>query len=570
MKIRHLVWSVLALILILTLVLPAIFYRQDQEFSFRYYVASVNVSQFADQLDPADLPQLLTDSRAAGATVAVIEERNGQYNEAHLQMAANAGLGIALAPDIYAAAEGQLAQLVPQYNVQYLMPRMESTANGTASYEKSLAIGEIIKTHRLTLVLTERADQKANEEPAGYENYRSAAEGRILRCFRNRSHSPSENGTYPFVYYQFLNSALDRNTRFLMAVPLEDEAFTAQKNAERCLDSMELFCRKMEKIGYLPGPGYGLTAYPPRRTAPYLAAAALMVLMLANMIDLASSKDFRWLLPASIPAAAAAMALTHFLPEPLLHLYPALFAALSPCFCMTVAFRYLKHNCKQFTLMQLLLSVGLFSISMLTLAGSCIAAMMNGWDYWIGEHTLPGMNLTLLLPLLFTFLMLLWAEHRWLTPSRIAPTMHYLRRRLRWYHGVIILLIFAVIGLYLWRNRNVEISFLETQWRNRLTELLLARPRAKEYLFGWPCFILWIYEMHRRGSTRFFQWIFALGTSVLFASSVNTFCNGFTPVETMYYRVVYGLTSGILIGGTLLLLYALFRKLTEKHREVSR
>ncbi len=569
MKIRHLVWSLLALLLIFTMILPSIFYRQDQEFTHRYYVAAVNVSQFAEKLSAPELAQFLKDYKAAGATVAVIEERNGAYDPAHLQMTLEAGLQLAPEPDVYNDSTAGLDALISQYGVQFIKLNKDPQNPAEGSLAKAEAVSGLIRQNKLTLVLTETIEQLGNYQPAGYEQYLEAAEGRILRCFRNGKLTYSDNGEYPYIYYQYLNSALDRNTRFLMAVPLIDETFDDQKNAQRCLESMELFCKKMDAEGFHQGAGPDLSAYVPKRAMPTAAVAALVVLMLATMIDLLSDKDLRWLLPASIPAAAAAMVLTFHLPEQLQLLYPTAFAAFSPCFCFTVVHRYLRKNCKRYTFMQLLLSTGLFGISLLTLSGSCVAAMMNGWDYWINELTFRGVKLTLLLPILFALFLLIRDEWRWLKPSAWKRTFGYLRRRIRWYHLLLLAVIGVVAGLYMLRSGNVKtISFFEAQMRNGLTEALLARPRTKEYLIGWPCLILLVYEMYRKGSSRFYQWIFALGSSVLFASTVNTFCHVFTPVETMYYRVVYGLIAGVTIGGVLVLLYSLFRHLTEKHHEV--
>ncbi len=569
MKIRHLVWSLLALILISTMILPSIFYRQDQEYGFRYYIASVNVSQFAEKLPPEKLSQFLKDYKTAGATVAVVEERNGAYDATHLQMAREAGLQIALEPNVYNDGTAGLDSLIGTYDVRFIKLNKDPESSAEGSPAKSEAVSALIREKKLTLVLTETIEQLGNYEPAGYEHYLAAAEGRILRCFRNGKLTYSDNGEYPYIYYQYLNSALDRNTRFLMAVPLMDESFSDEKNAERCLESMELFCQKMEKEGFRQGLGPDLSGYEPKRTLPTAAVAALVVLMLATMIDLLSAKDLRWLLPASIPVAAAALVLSLYLPEPLVLLYPTAFAAFSPCFCFTVVHRYLRKNCKRYTFMQLMLSVGLFAISLLALSGSCVAAMMNGWDYWINELTFRGVKLTLLLPIAYALFLLARDEWRWLKPSALGQTFRYIRRRLHWYHFAILVMIGLLGGLYLMRSGNVKtITFFEAQLRNGLTEALLARPRTKEYLIGWPCLILLVYEMYRKGSTRFFQWLFALGSSILFASTVNTFCHVFTPVETMYYRVVYGLVAGAVIGGILLLIYHIFRKVTEKHHEM--
>ena len=105
----------------------------------------------------------------------------------------------------------------------------------------------------------------------------------------------------------------------------------------------------------------------------------------------------------------------------------------------------------------------------------------------------------------------------------------------------------GVVVLYLKRSGNVStISFSETYIRNWLTEYFTARPRTKEILLAWPCFALYIYYV-KKNKAKLLQWIFAMGASMLFASTINTFCHVFTLTETMFLRIA----TGVLFGGVI-------------------
>ena len=45
-----------------------------------------------------------------------------------------------------------------------------------------------------------------------------------------------------------------------------------------------------------------------------------------------------------------------------------------------------------------------------------------------------------------------------------------------------------------------------------------------------------------------FKWCFAVGSSILFASVMNSFCHVFTSAEIIYSRVINGLIVGVVVS----------------------
>lgn len=58
--------------------------------------------------------------------------------------------------------------------------------------------------------------------------------------------------------------------------------------------------------------------------------------------------------------------------------------------------------------------------------------------------------------------------------------------------------------------------------------------------------MLFVYYM-RNSKIKLVQWFFAVGTSILSASVMNSFCHVFTDLSVIYMRVV----NGVLIGAVL-------------------
>ena len=106
----------------------------------------------------------------------------------------------------------------------------------------------------------------------------------------------------------------------------------------------------------------------------------------------------------------------------------------------------------------------------------------------------------------------------------------------------------GIIGMYyIIRSGNVnKISSLEQTMRTAITNAFPARPRTKEFLIGYPSLVLFVYYM-RNSNIKLVQWFFAIGSSILSASVMNSFCHVFTDLTVIYSRVL----NGILIGAVM-------------------
>jgi len=121
------------------------------------------------------------------------------------------------------------------------------------------------------------------------------------------------------------------------------------------------------------------------------------------------------------------------------------------------------------------------------------------------------------------------------------------------------LLAVLMIGLYVLRSGNSQISGAEITLRNALTEWTGARPRTKEFLLGWPVFAAFVYLFAKKADA-VWCWLFATGSSVLFASVSNTFCHVFADFTLSLSRTVNGLIFSLPICLLLILILNLILK----------
>ena len=188
-----------------------------------------------------------------------------------------------------------------------------------------------------------------------------------------------------------------------------------------------------------------------------------------------------------------------------------------------------------------------------------------------------GVKLAQLAPLAF-FCVLFLAYYGLFEKSRRANTLRLrdIAGALNWTIPVWVLVLLAAVGLagyyYLARTgheTDVSVSTLEIIMRNDLENLLLARPRTKEFLVAFPCIMLAVYAAVRR--LPFWTALFGLAGTIGLTSVCNTFMHIRTPLYLGFARTAYSLVLGLVVGavftGCFELLYRLFLIARKKYIE---
>ena len=167
------------------------------------------------------------------------------------------------------------------------------------------------------------------------------------------------------------------------------------------------------------------------------------------------------------------------------------------------------------------------------------------FSHYLNIYIFRGVSLTLLLPIAYAIvLMYSQAEQKAFRISALKENWLRLKSRLLPWHILIVLAVLFVLAIYILRSGNMKISGLENRIRNLISEVSLARPRTKEFLIGWPALAIFAYYIHSDKS-KLLTWAFAAGSSILFASVMNTFCHVFTDMTTSVLRTVNGLVFSV-------------------------
>ena len=93
----------------------------------------------------------------------------------------------------------------------------------------------------------------------------------------------------------------------------------------------------------------------------------------------------------------------------------------------------------------------------------------------------------------------------------------------------------------------------EIAFRDWLEDVLVARPRTKEFLIGYPSLVIWYY-LKRKSLWAHWREAFRVGVTLAFSSAVNSFCHFHTPFGLTALRVFNGWWIGLLLGCIALLL----------------
>ncbi len=542
---RRIILAVISLLLIAVFIIPGTVERIRFEESSKVYTAAIDLTRISKFFTMDELPEILQGYIDAGATTAVIHESHGSYPRMLLEIAKDSGINIAITPDATIMDDADAQKVIERYNVKYIVLQTSTLVPKGNVNHKSYPILRLIEKYNLTVVINEHILQLGNDQPHDFLKYLEAADGRLIRAYRSYSTTNVDVMDYPAVYYQMYISVSDRNTRFVNLKQLEDEGFTARENAERTMENLRLLCDKLESKGFV---SEGVSDYKEYSSyserIPLISAttAAASVLMLALALDLLFKKGFTII---GILAAAGAFGATFVMPESLLSLYPSLFAAFAPCFCVVVCAVYIRTMKDRMKTAPLIASTVAIMISVLAASGAVISALLGGTDYFLNLENFRGVKISLLAPMGVAGLLLVASIYKKRTLGEYKQLILDLIAKTRWYHIALIVLFAIAAVIYVIRSGNVaKISFLETNIRNGLTEIFTARPRTKEIIASWPCLMLYIY-FAKAGRAPLIQFITAIGASTLFASIINTFCHVFTMVETMYMRVAVGMLFGI-------------------------
>ena len=492
------------------------------------------------------------------------------FNESKIENAAKKGFDVVLSLMAGCYQETKyidyLEEIIKKYDIKYInLKESKIKIEDKAASKKNVnKFCRLIKDNNLTLILTENQDHLSNQKPEGYASFIKSAGRKVIRGYETLTKDAGDTTDYTFRYFQILNSVIDRNIKFVNISQLANGTDTFSKKAERTVLSSKMLINKLKDFGYTigkePSP---ILNYEPQRKLVSAASMLLMILMWLTLIELLLGK-VKWLEILALAGAALSVLFTFVAPEAIILLYPTLFAVTAPCFCGGIVI-YMLYSMKQkLSTAKLLFISLLLTLVSLLLCGIVQASILSGLDYHLNTLVFRGIKLSLIVPIIFctAFLSYLFIKEE--NASLLQKTKEIMNAQIKVYWVLIFAAIATVGFIYILRSGHVStISEAESIFRNTITEFMQARPRTKEFLIGWPCLTLFVYYI-KNVNSKLMQIFLAMGSSILFASVINSFCHVFTDAAIIFSRVFNGLFIGVFVSLAAYVLNILLLKIIQR------
>lgn len=328
----------------------------------------------------------------------------------------------------------------------------------------------------------------------------------------------------------------DRGLRLLILTPMCDAEGTLVTDPEVWREMLDGLRVRLEERGYTYGQGFSCMEYPPQnhlllRGAAFLPAA-VGIWLVCRMFRL---KDWR------VQAALVALCCFALCFVPSVLPMKLVFLATAVVFSCGAGW-FIAESVKKSDKKPLWQSI-LIALAALTgwsLAGGlCVSALMSTRTYLLDCAIFAGVKVSLLVPMAFGCLLLLWNLRKPLLSTG-------------WKGWLGLAAVGAVLGAVLLvlttRSGDVAggISSLETAFRNWLEYTLYVRPRTKEMLFAVPCVPVFVWACRRKFAP--LQLLGGAGAILECVSVINTFCHAVAPLQVSVMRTLLGVGIGLLPG----------------------
>ncbi|WP_142827169.1 DUF5693 family protein [Planococcus soli] len=171
-----------------------------------------------------------------------------------------------------------------------------------------------------------------------------------------------------------------------------------------------------------------------------------------------------------------------------------------------------------------------------------IVVLLNGNQYLLGIDLFRGVSLIYIVPIAFVAIYAIFGNIKKLLKLNVI-----------YWHVVVIAVVAAVALYYMSRTGNAgQVSTIELQARLLMEQILYVRPRTKEFLIGFPLFILALHVAKSYPKAYYFLLIPGV---IGFLSLVNTFTHLHIPLLISLLRSGYSIVFGFIIGLVLIWLY---------------
>jgi len=209
------------------------------------------------------------------------------------------------------------------------------------------------------------------------------------------------------------------------------------------------------------------------------------------------------------------------------------------------SFQDIPKNNPNFLLMLKEILIGFFKIILITLSGALlIAALLSNNKFMLGIEQFSGIKISYLTPLLLV-LIVMWLK---VNEGKLM-ILENIKKPILIEHLMLMIFFAAFLVIYISRSGNfsfLPVLSIEEKIRIFLEKSLIARPRNKEFLIGYPALLLAM-SMNFLKIKEFKIPIIIIGV-IGPVTLINTFCHIHTPFLFSMLRTFNGVWLGLALG----------------------
>ncbi len=476
-----------------------------------------------------------------------------------MQAVVNSGFKLMARPANYVA--------VNRAQVEATFRRIEAAAGGQVSSvlfsgDQTLGFPDELDTvaaelNRLgwTLAMTEHPLQLQFDKQDGLLELAKKVDYRVARLYVIDK-AEQKKMTVKEGIHRWAVTDEERNIRINFLRPFEKPT-PGETRLETTLVYVNGVRESLEARGFQIGPA-GLFApyFPPRAllALPLFGAAAAVVLYLSLLAPLTRAQAL-----ALTAAGGAVLAVPVLLGGGLLMRQVAALASACVIPALTMNYmltRWEKRQASGGTLWRICRDgIGELALAIaLSLAGGAyISGLLGDVRFLLELDIYRGVKLTFLAPILLVLLVYL-KRYNVLHDSAPGGLWRQLREMLNYPVKIVTLGGFGALALVAWvfigrsgHTAGVPVPAFEIKLRAFLEQVMIARPREKEFMIGHPAFFVAIMAVYRNWP-RAVHLLFVLGATIGQGSLVQTFAHMRTPVVMSAIRAADGYIAALPFG----------------------
>lgn len=451
---------------------------------------------------------------------------------------------------------------------------------GVIGYDDGIDLAEkYIKDNDITIGLIENTTQLQNILQKGVEEIAQDTDYNTARVFSVWNYIQYRYQFYGYEGAKEIENTLfraitERNIRLIYFKPIKEnqDLFTYVTDIDEYKDMFTNLEKRLDEHSFT----YGSASVMKNHQVSYIlkllmsfGCVAAAVLLLSAFLPLKRKGKYILCGLGSIGALGASYVIPNSFELLLSFSAAVIFACLAVTLFTKMSKEFRDNLNKDTSLFKIIKLATLTLVACVLIGimgGMMTAAPLSSTSYMLEINIFRGVKLAQLLPI--AYFAIAYLAYFGFGETKKKPGIlefHDLKDMMNTSIKIWMIILGALIGgvgvYYIMRTGHdsaVEVSNLEMLFRNYLEDVLVARPRNKEFLFAFPAIMLMIYTSVRR----FKLWpvLFGLGGVIGMTSVNNTFMHIRTPLYLGFIRTGYSLIFGIIMGVIGILVFEIAHK----------